>query len=112
MISLALSKWTAKRMMGVRVIATPQSDVENWLVSTVRRLAEQAHIGMPEVGIFEAEEMNAFATGARRNAGPGGGQHRAPAQHVPVPRPKRYWVMKSPMSRTVIWLRSRCCRAC
>jgi heat shock protein HtpX len=68
LISLALSKWTAKRMMGVRVITTPQSDVEQWLVATVRRLADQAHIGMPEVGIFEATEMNAFATGARRNA--------------------------------------------
>jgi heat shock protein HtpX len=68
LISLALSKWTAKRMMGVRVIATPQSDVERWLVGTVKRLADQAQIGMPEVGIFDAEEMNAFATGARRNA--------------------------------------------
>jgi heat shock protein HtpX len=68
LISLALSKWTAKRMMGVRVIAPPQSDTENWLVNTVKRLADQAHIGMPEVGIFEADEMNAFATGARRNA--------------------------------------------
>jgi heat shock protein HtpX len=68
LISLVLSKWTAKRMMGVRVIATPQSDLERWLVGTVKRLADQANIGMPEVGIFEAEEMNAFATGARRNA--------------------------------------------
>lgn len=68
LISLALSKWTAKRMMGVRVIVTPQSDVERWLVGTVKRLADQANIGMPEVGIFDAEEMNAFATGARRNA--------------------------------------------
>jgi heat shock protein HtpX len=68
LISLALSKWTAKRMMGVRVITAPQSDVERWLVGTVKRLADQARIGMPEVGIFEAEEMNAFATGARRNA--------------------------------------------
>ena len=68
LISLALSKWTAKRMMGVRVIVTPQSEVERWLVGTVKRLADQARIGMPEVGIFEAEEMNAFATGARRNA--------------------------------------------
>jgi heat shock protein HtpX len=68
LISLALSKWTAKRMMGVQVIATPQSDVERWLVGTVKRLADQAQIGMPEVGIFDAEEMNAFATGARRNA--------------------------------------------
>jgi heat shock protein HtpX len=68
LISLALSKWTAKRMMGVRVIGTPQSEVEIWLMATVTRLAAQARIGMPEVGIFEAEEMNAFATGARRNA--------------------------------------------
>src|SRR6202142_1252070 len=68
LISLGLSKWTAKRMMGVRVIVTPQSDLERWLVGTVKRLADQANIGMPEVGIFDAEEMNAFATGARRNA--------------------------------------------
>jgi heat shock protein HtpX len=67
-ISLALSKWTAKRMMRVRVIETPQSELEVWLVGLVRRLAGQARIGMPEVGIFEAEEMNAFATGARRNS--------------------------------------------
>jgi heat shock protein HtpX len=68
LISLALSKWTAKRMMGVRVIVQPQSEAEAWLVSTVQRLAGKARIGMPEVGIFDAEEMNAFATGARRNA--------------------------------------------
>jgi len=59
LISLALSKWTAKRMMGVRVIESPQSELERWLVGAVKRLAEQAHIGMPEVGIFDAEEMNA-----------------------------------------------------
>ena len=68
LISLALSKWTAKRMMGVHVITAPQSDQETWLLATVKRLADQAHIGMPEVGIFDAAEMNAFATGARRNA--------------------------------------------
>jgi heat shock protein HtpX len=68
LISLALSKWTAKRMMNVRVIPAPQSDLENWLLGTVKRLAAQANIGMPEVGIFDSEEMNAFATGARRNA--------------------------------------------
>jgi len=67
-ISLLLSKWTAKHMMGVRLIVAPQSEAERWLVDTVARLAGQAHIGMPEVGIFDAEEMNAFATGARRNA--------------------------------------------
>ena len=68
LISLALSKWTAKRMMGVRVITAPQSDLENWLLATVKRLADQAHVGMPEVGVFDSAEMNAFATGARRNA--------------------------------------------
>jgi heat shock protein HtpX len=68
LISLALSKWTAKRMMGVRVIGEPQSDLEVWLLDTVRRLAGQAGVGMPEVGIFDAEDMNAFATGARRDA--------------------------------------------
>ena len=68
LISLALSKWSAKRMMGVRVVESPQSELERWLVGAVKRLAEQARIGMPEVGIFDSEEMNAFATGARRNA--------------------------------------------
>jgi heat shock protein HtpX len=68
LISLALSKWTAKRMMGVRIIESPQSELERWLIGTIKRLADQAHLGMPEVGIFDAEEMNAFATGARRNA--------------------------------------------
>src|SRR5271165_1906666 len=68
LISLALSKWIAKRTMGVRVIAQPRSEAEAWLVSTVQQLAARARIGMPEVGIFDSEEMNAFATGARRNA--------------------------------------------
>ncbi len=68
LISLALSKWTAKRMMGVRVITAPQNDAERWLLTTVKRLADQAQVGMPEVGIFDAEEQNAFATGARRDA--------------------------------------------
>jgi heat shock protein HtpX len=68
LISLLLSKWIAKRTMGVRVILQPQSEAEQWLVGTVKRLAERANIGMPDVGIFAAEEMNAFATGARRNA--------------------------------------------
>lgn len=67
-VSLALSKWTAKQLMGVRVIREPQSDGERWLLATVARLAAQAQIGMPEVGVFESEEMNAFATGARRDA--------------------------------------------
>jgi heat shock protein HtpX len=68
LISLALSKWTAKLTMGVKVIEGPVSEGERWLLETVRNLAAKAGVGMPEVGIFEAEEMNAFATGARRNA--------------------------------------------
>jgi heat shock protein HtpX len=68
LVSLALSKWTAKHLMGVRVLGEPQSESERWLVGTVQRLAANARIGMPEVGVFEAEEMNAFATGARRDA--------------------------------------------
>jgi heat shock protein HtpX len=68
LISLAMSKWSAKRMMGVRVIERASNETEQWLVETVRRQAQQAGIGMPEVGIFDAPEPNAFATGARRDA--------------------------------------------
>src|ERR1700732_2035295 len=68
LISLALSKWTAKRMMGGRIIDRPDSELERWLVGAVKRLADHVQLAMPEVGIFESEEMNAFATGARRNA--------------------------------------------
>lgn len=67
-ISLAISKWTAKSAMGVMVIESPRNEAERWLTDTVRRLAERERLGMPEVGVFEAEEMNAFATGARRDA--------------------------------------------
>jgi heat shock protein HtpX len=67
-ISLAMSKWTAKRMMGVRVITQPSNSAEQWLVNTVRQQAQLAGIGMPEVGIFDSPEPNAFATGARRDA--------------------------------------------
>ncbi|MBX3694379.1 MAG: protease HtpX [Steroidobacteraceae bacterium] len=68
LISLAMSKWMAKRSMGVRVITQPANATEQWLVSTVRAQAEQAGIGMPEVGIFDSPQPNAFATGARRDA--------------------------------------------
>jgi heat shock protein HtpX len=67
-ISLAISKWSAKRMMGVRVITQPTNSMESWLVNTVQRQAQQAGIGMPEVGVFDSPEPNAFATGARRNS--------------------------------------------
>jgi heat shock protein HtpX len=67
-VSLAMSKWSAKRMMGVRVITQPSNQTETWLVNTVRHQAQAASIGMPEVGIFDSPEPNAFATGARRDA--------------------------------------------
>lgn len=66
-ISLFISKWMAKRSMGVRIIDQPSNSTERWLIATVRTQAERAGIGMPEVGIFDSPEPNAFATGASRN---------------------------------------------
>lgn len=66
-LSLAMSKWTAKRMTGAQVIEQPRNAAEIWLVETVRRQAKQAGIGMPEVAIYDAPEVNAFATGMSRN---------------------------------------------
>ena len=66
-ISLAISKWMAKRSMGVRVIENPSNRAEQWLVATVRQQAERANIGMPEVGIFDSPQPNAFATGMNKN---------------------------------------------
>jgi len=67
-ISLAISKWMAKRMTGAKVIETPRNEIEGWLVQTVKRQAERAGIGMPEVAIYDAPDANAFATGMRRDA--------------------------------------------
>ena len=67
LISLFMSKWSAKRFSGAQVIEQPRNETERWLVETVRRQAEAAGIGMPEVAIFDAPEINAFATGANRN---------------------------------------------
>ncbi len=66
-ISLAMSKWSAKRAMGVRIIERPSSRTEQWLVETVARQAQRAGIGMPEVGVFQSAAPNAFATGMSRN---------------------------------------------
>ncbi len=66
-ISLAISKWMAKRSMGVQVIETPANASEKWLVEMVQGQARQTGIGMPEVGIFNSPQMNAFATGMNRN---------------------------------------------
>ena len=67
-ISLAMSKWSAKRLTGARVIESPSTSTEVWLVDTVRRQAQQAGIGMPEVAIYDAPDVNAFATGMTRNS--------------------------------------------
>lgn len=66
-ISLAISKWTAKRLTGAQVITSPGNETEGWLVSTVSKQAEMAGIGMPEVAIYDSPDLNAFATGMRRN---------------------------------------------
>jgi len=68
LISLAISKWTAKRLTGARVITNPANEVEAWLVRTVERQARQAGIGMPDVAVYDAPDANAFATGMRRNS--------------------------------------------
>jgi heat shock protein HtpX len=67
-ISLAISKWSAKRMTGAVVIESPSSSREFWLVETVRTQAEKAGIGMPEVAIYDSPDVNAFATGMTRNS--------------------------------------------
>jgi heat shock protein HtpX len=68
LISLAMSKWSAKRMMGAEVITQPRSSVELWLVDTVKKQAAMAGIGMPEVAIFDSPTPNAFATGMNKNS--------------------------------------------
>lgn len=67
LISLFLSKWMAKRSMRVQLIEQPANEPERWLVREVQQLAQQAGIGMPEVGVFRSEQSNAFATGWNRN---------------------------------------------
>ena len=67
-ISLAMSKWMAKRATGAMVIEQPRNATEQWLFETVRRQAKQAGIGMPEVAVYDAPDINAFATGMRRDA--------------------------------------------
>ena len=67
LISLLMSKWMARQMVGAQVIENPIDPTELWLVDTVRRQAGEAGIGMPEVAIYDAPEVNAFATGWNRN---------------------------------------------
>ena len=69
LFSLAISKWSAKRMTGMAMVdpANPGGEAQQWIVGIVKKQAEAAGIGMPEVGIYEGPEINAFATGASRN---------------------------------------------
>ena len=66
-ISLAMSKWMAKRFTGAQVIERPRNESERWLVETVQRLARAASIGMPEVAVYDSSDVNAFATGMSRD---------------------------------------------
>ena len=66
-ISLAMSKWIAKRSTGAHVITSPRDPTERWLLETVQRQARMAGIGCPEVAIYDSPDVNAFATGANRN---------------------------------------------
>ena len=66
-ISLRISKWTAKRWMGLTVIDEPRNNTEIWLVNTVQNYARAANIAMPEVAVYDSPEPNAFATGPSRN---------------------------------------------
>lgn len=67
-ISLAISKWMAKKSMGVQVIENPTNQTEYWLVETIRKFSSEAGIKMPEVGIYHSPEVNAFATGMSKNS--------------------------------------------
>jgi heat shock protein HtpX len=67
-ISLSLSKWTAKRFTGAEVITSPGNEREAWLVREISGLAHDSGIGMPEVALYQADDMNAFATGMRRDS--------------------------------------------
>ncbi|AJP48654.1 heat shock protein HtpX [Rugosibacter aromaticivorans] len=66
-ISLAISKWMAKKSMGVRVVEAPSNSTEFWLIDTIRKYAVNAGVKMPEVGIFDSPQVNAFATGMSKN---------------------------------------------
>jgi len=67
-ISLAMSKWLAKRSTGAQVIDQPRNAAESWLVSTVQQQAQKAGIETPEIAVYDSPDMNAFATGMRRNS--------------------------------------------
>ena len=67
-ISLYMSKWMAKSMAGVKLITTPSNEFEKWYLDTVKRQSDQLGLKMPEVGIFNSPQPNAFATGSSKNS--------------------------------------------
>lgn len=66
-ISLLISKWIAKRSMGVILLEIPRNETEKWLLNTLSDISHKAKIKTPEFGIFESQQLNAFATGSSKN---------------------------------------------
>ena len=66
-LSLLISKWIAKRSMGVILLETPRNETEKWLLNTLSDISHKAKIKTPEFGIFESQQLNAFATGSSKN---------------------------------------------
>ena len=66
-VSLAMSKYLAKKAVGAQVITQPRNNAEKWVLETTHRLADEAGIGRPEVAIYNSPDLNAFATGAKRD---------------------------------------------
>ena len=93
----------AKTMMGVRVIQQPSSEAERWLVATVRSHAQKAGIGMPEVGVFDSPDPNAFATGASRNAALVAVSTGLLRSHAPRRGRRRCSATRSRTSPTATW---------
>ena len=102
LISLFLSKFMAKKSMGVHLIEQPQNQDEMWLMNTVQRQAQAAGIGMPEVGIFEGAPER-VRDRLEQERGPGRCQHRPAADHEPRRGRGRDWRTKSVTSPTVTW---------
>jgi len=83
LISLAMSKWSAKRMVGAQAIENPIDPTERWLADTVKRQVLSAGIGMPEVAIYDAPDVTCVRHRLEPQRRTGGGEHRAAAQHEP-----------------------------
>jgi heat shock protein HtpX len=102
MISLFMSKWMAKRSMGVQIIEQPQTPFEQWLFEVVRRQSEASGIRMPEVGIFDQPDPNAFATGWNRNDALVA-VSTGLLQHMTGTRSRRLSATRSATSPTATW---------